>query len=158
MVTNMQILDWVLAKHPGKVDEYSDRYEISHESGRHSTMFKNISRNIIPGLDALGDAYVKYDGMDLFSSAFKLSSMHSSKFIEGVKLIESIHEFAKYVATVKPAFPEQTIPFMYQSGIAIYAVGKYSGRIFEWDIEGLALTTEFENLIDIFEEWSEAVA
>ncbi len=154
----MNIINWILAKRPGKVDEYGDRYEISHDSGEFSTIFKNINSESGKWLKTLGDTYLKYDGMDLFSSTFKLSSMQSAKTVESVELVDSLRDLSKYVSTVGAKFPEDVIPFMYQAGIGIYALGKNSGRIYEWDIEELTVTGEYSTLEDIFEEWLDAVA
>jgi len=153
----MKILNWLLTKQPGQVNEYSDRFEISHDSGEHSTLWKKVS-NIVPEyLVGLGDIYTEYDGMDLFSSTFKVSSNTSAKSAEGVEIVENIEQFNEYVATMNPVFPEESIPFMYQAGIGIYAVGKKSGRIYEWDTESSELSDEYENLETIFEEWLDAI-
>ncbi len=153
----MKILNWLLTKQPGQVNEYSDRFEISHDSGEHSTLWKKVSSKVPEYLVGLGDIYTKYDGMDLFSSTFKISSNTSAKSAEGVEIVENIEKFNEYVATINPIFPEDSIPFMYQAGIGIYAVGKKSGRIYEWDTESAELSDEFENLEAIFEEWLDAI-
>ncbi|WP_036254771.1 hypothetical protein [Methylobacter sp. BBA5.1] len=154
----MKTIDWILEKHPGIIDEYDDRFEIRHNSGEHSTIWKNKSTKIIEGLSKLGDLYIKYDGMDLFSSTFKLFAKESPKSVEGVVLVGSLEEFNKYVSTMNPKFPEESIPFMYQAGIGIYAVGVRSGRIYEWDTEELELSGDYGSLDEIFEEWLDATS
>ncbi len=153
----MNIIDWILAKRPGQIDEYDDRYEISHDAGEHSTLFKNSTSKKIQGLNSLGNIYTEYDGMDLFSSTFKISAINSTKSVEGVELVECMQDFLKYVTTTNPEFPEESIPFMYQAGIGIYALGKNSGHIYEWDVEEFTLTGEYEGLEEVFEEWLDAV-
>ena len=46
---------------------------------------------------------------------------------------------------------------MYQAGIGFYAVGIESGKIFEWDDEAGAVSTEFDCVEAVFDEWLEAV-
>ena len=154
----MNVIDWILAKRPGELYEYDDRFEISHESGEHSTIWKDKSTGDSDELTNLGEIYAKYDGMDLFSSTFKISAKKSAKSVEGVELVDSIEEFGKYVSTMTPVFPEKSIPFMYQAGIGVYAVGVRSGRIYEWDTEELELSGEYGSLVEIFEECLDAVA
>ncbi len=153
----MNILNWLLTKSPGQVNEFSDRFEISHDSGEYSTLWKRVSGEAPNYFIGLGDVYTEYDGMDLFSSTFKISSNTSAKFSEDVEIVDSIEKFNEYVTMINPIFPEESIPFMYQAGIGIYAVGKKSGRIYEWDTELSELSNQYENLESIFEEWLDAV-
>ncbi len=153
----MKILNWLLTKQPGQVNEYNDRFEISHDSGEHSTLWKRESGEVPEYFVGLGDIYIEYDGMDLFSSTFKISANTSPKSAEGVEIVDDIEKFNEYVTTMSPIFPEESIPFMYQAGIGLYAVGKKSGRIYEWDTELSELSGEYVNLEEIFEEWLNAI-
>ena len=55
----MKLLDWIKANRPGNISEYDDRFEIEHQSGEHSTVFKNAEANAnivtMNSLKPLGD-------------------------------------------------------------------------------------------------------
>lgn len=156
----MKLLDWIKANRPGNISEYDDRFEIEHQSGEHSTVFKNAEANIVTmnSLKPLGDTYTDFDGADLFSSTFKIASISTSKYVGDVELVESLSKFQYWVNQLNPSFPESVVPFMYQAGIGVYAVGAESGRIYEWDDEQGALTDEFDSLDQVLTEWLDAVA
>ena len=46
---------------------------------------------------------------------------------------------------------------MYQAGIGVYAIGKQTGKIYEWDDQLGELTDEFDNIEDVLTEWVKAV-
>ena len=154
----MNIIDWIDANYPGNITEYDDRFEIAHLSGDHSTLFKNLSQKGGGVLTKLGDSYRKFDGMDLFSSTFKVSSIDAARSTEGVALVEPLSSLSSYASSLSSKFPEVVVPFMYQSGIGIYAIGIDSGRIYEWDEEQEELTGEYDSLDEIFQEWLDAIA
>ncbi|WP_419237711.1 hypothetical protein ACN08P_08965 [Photobacterium leiognathi subsp. mandapamensis] len=156
----MKLLDWIKANRPGNVSEYDDRFEIEHQSGEHSTVFKNAEAysGTMNSLKSLGDTYTDFDGADLFSSTFKIASIFTPKYVGDVELVESLSKFQDWVNQLNPSFPESVIPFMYQAGIGVYAVGEESGKIYEWDDEQGALTDEFDSLEQVLTEWLDAVA
>ena len=99
-----------------------------------------------------------FDGADLFSSTFKIASISNSKCVGDIELVESLSKFQGWVNQLNPSFPENVVPFMYQAGIGVYAVGVESGKIYEWDDEQGALTDEFDSLAQVLTEWLDAVA
>ncbi|HIF9420120.1 TPA: SMI1/KNR4 family protein [Photobacterium damselae] len=155
----MKILDWIKVNRVGHIFDYEDRFEIEHQSGEYSILFKNIAVDVflIELPECLTDIYTNFDGADLFSSTFKIAALNSPKNIEGINLVDSLSEFKVWCEKLNPRFPEATIPFMYQAGIGIYAVGKESGKIYEWDEELEAISDEFDSLEQIFTEWLEAI-
>jgi hypothetical protein len=156
----MKLLDWIKTNRPGNVYEYDDRFEIEHQSGEYSTLFKNTGAyaDRMNSYRALCDAYTSFDGADLFSSTFKIASISRPKSVEGVELVDSLSRFQAWVKQLNPAFPEKVVPFMYQAGIGVYAVGEESGKIYEWDDEQGALTDEFDSLDQVLAEWLDAVS
>ncbi|MFT2111866.1 hypothetical protein [Marinomonas sp. 2405UD68-3] len=155
----MKLLNWINHNRRGNVSEFDDRFEIAHDSGEHSVLFKKAVNNTdeVCFLKSIGDIYTTFDRIDLFSSTFKISSLNEPKFIEGVEVVEGLAQFNTWAEGQKPLFPEKSIPFMYQAGIGVYAIGKESGKIYEWDDEQGKLTDEFDNLEDVFQEWLNAV-
>ncbi len=153
----MFLIKWLLSHRHGEIQEFDDRIEIRHDSGEYSTLFKSHSNSCFKELDSLGDIYTDYDGADLFSSTFKNSSCISDKYVDDVALIESINSLSTYSTSIDAVFPEKVIPFMYQAGIGIYALGLDSKLIYEWDQEENAITESYISLEQIFEEWLSAV-
>ena len=155
----MNLLDWIKANRPGNVIEHDDRFEIEHQSGDHSTLFKNSAAHAgtMSSYISLGDTYTAFDGADLFSSTFKIASISVPKSVGDVELVESLSKFQDWVKHLNPSFPESVVPFMYQAGIGVYAVGEESGKIYEWDDEQGALSDEFDSLDHVLTEWLDAV-
>ncbi|MDT3281737.1 hypothetical protein [Shewanella scandinavica] len=155
----MKLLDWIKANRPGNLSEYDDRFEIEHQSGECSTLFKNSGTHVstMSHHKSLGDMYTSFDGVDLFSSTFKIASIESPKSVGDVELVESLSKFQNWVKQLNPSFPERVVPFMYQAGIGIYAVGEESGKIYEWDDEQGTLSDEFDSLEQILTEWLDAI-
>lgn len=153
----MKIIDWINLNYPGNMLEYDDRFEIAHQSGDCSTLFKNSSKRRIDVLSKLDAVYLDFDGMDLFSSTFKIASINSVKVVEGVELIEPLSSLGGYASSMLAKFPESAVPFMYQAGIGIYAVDAKSGKIYEWDEEQMKIANEYDHLDNIFQEWLDAI-
>lgn len=153
----MNIMDWISINRPGKIIELRDRYEISHDSGEWSTLFKNISKRPPECLLSLGDIYTVYDGIDLFSSTFKIAAIETSKNVEDVELVGSLNDLKSYLSILKSNFPEEAIPFMYQAGIGVYAIGITTGRIYEWDTEESKVSGKYTEIEQIFYEWLRAI-
>lgn len=153
----MELLNWIISRRPGRIIEFDDRFEVEHNSGEHSTLFKNRSENGPLPLEKLGDVFTQYSGVDLFSSTFKLVSLENGKSVSGVELVESLKSFLTYVSKQSPKLPEKSIPFMYQAGIGFYVVGEKTGLIYEWDEEVGEVTGKYRTLEEIFDEWLDAV-
>ena len=153
----MDIISWIKHRRSGNFDIEEDKVEIDHESGEHSTLWKNLKKNVPPILKSLGTVYIDFDGIDLFSSTFKIASLIEPKYKSGVKLIPTLKELEEELNLLNPSFPEETIPFMIQAGMGFYAIGLETGKIYEWDSEENCLSDEFSALDEIFEEWIEAI-
>lgn len=154
----MELIEWIQANRPGRVERLGDRIEVAHDSGEYSTIWYNTSKARRDDLEHLGDIYVLYDGMDLFSSTFKIAALKEPKGKNNVVLVQSLDQFAVDVQSANPRFPEQAIPFMYQAGIGFYALGIKSGKIYEWDTEDNQLSAEYAHVGDILNEWVESVS
>ncbi|GLO63600.1 hypothetical protein MACH09_41080 [Vibrio sp. MACH09] len=155
----MKLMEWLLEHRPGVATELDDRFEIQHHSGEHSTLFKSQQlRKERTSLSGLDDIYTSFDGADLFSSTFKIAADSEPKYIGKVRLVDNLEQFQQWVDELKVSFPEKVTPFMYQSGIGVYAIGETSGKIYEWDDELEMLSDEFENIEDVFSEWLDAVS
>jgi hypothetical protein len=154
----IDIIKWIQAKRPGRVERLGDRIEITHDTGEHSTIWVNTLQSRGADLEHLSDIYHLYDGMDLFSSTFKIAAINEPKGKSSVVLVQSLAQFAADVKSANPCFPEPAIPFMHQAGIGFYAVGTKSGKIYEWDMEEQRLSAEYANVFDILNEWLKAMS
>ncbi|ODC03039.1 hypothetical protein BFW38_05240 [Terasakiispira papahanaumokuakeensis] len=159
MAIKMKLIDWINKNRPGTLTEHEDRFEINHISGEHSTLFKKTyaTKAIKWPLTGLEDLYVDFDGADLFSSTFKISSLESPKSVEGVELVSSQLTTNKLIKNRLIELPEKTIPFMYQAGIGFYTIGELSGKIYELDEEQNMISDTFNSLEDILNEWLDAI-
>jgi hypothetical protein len=155
----MALIDWLNSNLPGLIEEKSDRFEFAHDSGDHSTIWKRDNPNINQStlMDFLGDFYADYDGIDLFSSTFKIAAAESQRLRGGVKLISTLQEYKNEFDFLKPKLPEEYITFMIQQGIGFYSIGIKSGIIYEWDIDFNKISGEYQDLYQVFYEWLKAV-
>lgn len=153
----MDILEWIRLKRPGQVVEIDDRIEITHESGEHSTIWRRSGDSPDSPLAGLSFLYGKYDGMDLFSSTFKVAGLSGAKETGGVVIAPSLRELAEDVGTTNAEFPEEAIPFMYQAGIGFYALGVRTGNVYEWDEEDNEVSSDYASVTALLDEWLEAV-
>lgn len=154
----MDILEWIKKNRPGKIEQLDDRIEISHDAGDYSTVWLNTQYVIGENTKKIDDLYHLYDGMDLFSSTFKVASLEAPKSKHNVVLVQNLIQIAEDLKTLRPEFPEESVPFMYQAGIGFYAVGIKSGKVYEWDEEENELSDEYESVQEIFDEWLKAMA
>ncbi|MDM4015941.1 hypothetical protein [Roseiconus lacunae] len=153
----MNLHEWIERSRPGSVEEFVDRIEIAHECGEHSTLWKSTTdgRSHVGG--QLGNTYLDYDGIDLFSSTFKFASTVDPKLRAGVKMTFTLKQLQNEVGDVGCNFPESSIPFLYQSGIGFYAVDVVSGRLYECDADSGELSDEYESLEALLDDWIIAV-
>ena len=154
----MDILKWIKLNRPGKIEQLEDRIEIAHKTGEHSTVWLNNLKEKRDDIKNLGDMYNKYDGMDLFSSTFKVAALDTPKSKNDVLIVQNLHQVAEDLYSLHPKFPEESVPFMYQAGIGFYAVGIKSGKIYEWDEEENELSGEYESVQEILDEWAKVMA
>jgi hypothetical protein len=153
----MGILEWILAQRPGTVQDCGDRLEVKHESGEYSTLWKQVGHKYPGLLGTVSDCYSAYDGIDLFSSTFKLASVIEPQRVDNVKLTFTLAELDDEVKAKCCSFPVGAVPFMYQAGIGYYAVAPASGSIYEWDIEDRQLSDKFDTIESILSEWISAI-
>ncbi len=154
----MELLTWIMTNRPGDLIDIGDRIEIEHKSGEHSTLWR---RTTGPGgwcEPCLGDAFLKYDGIDLFSSTFKLASTNTPRLVDDVKLVFTFQQIDVKARQLRCLFPAGSVPFMYQAGIGYYACNPTSNSIYEWDTETQAISGMFASLEDILDEWISAVS
>lgn len=153
----MDIIEWIKINYPGRINQINDRIEIIHNTGEHSTIWLNTLRLKKDIIGKLNEIYNKYDGMDLFSSTFKVAALETPKRINDVIIVQSLRQVAKDINPLQPKFPEESIPFMYQAGIGFYAVSIASGKIYEWDEEENNLSGEYKSIVEILDEWVKAI-
>lgn len=154
----MDILEWIKKNRPGKIEEFKDRIEIAHNTGDYSTLWLNNQTVQNGMLIKINELYCKYDGMDLFSSTFKVAALYTSKSKNNVVLVHNLQQIAEECNSLQPEFPEDSIPFMHQAGIGFYAVGIKSGKIYEWDEEENELSGEYKSIQEVFDEWVKAIS
>ncbi len=154
----MDIIEWIKLNRPGKIKQLEDRIEIAHDTGEYSTIWLNSFEVENDDIKNISELYNKYDGMDLFSSTFKVAAINAPRSKNDVLLVQSLYQISIDVNSLQPEFPEESIPFMYQAGIGFYAVGTISGKIYEWDEEDNELSGEYESVQEILDEWGKAMA
>lgn len=152
----MNLLDWIKENRPGTVSERADRIEVAHDCGEHSTLWFNKDKECLHPILGLG-IFQDYDGVDLFSSTFKVASLKKPKVRDGVQITFALKDIEKELLDLGASLPEKVTPFMIQQGMGIYSIGADSGKIYEWDTELNELTGEFSNFYDILSQWLEAV-
>lgn len=153
----MDLLQWIKTNRPGTTTEYSDRIEITHDCGEHSTLWLRVKDSCPEALKTT-EVFNRYDGADLFSSTFKIASIREPKFRDGVQLTFTLVEIESEFLADTDSLPELVTPFMLQQGIGIYSVGNVSGNIYEWDTELNELTDNFPCIVDVLDQWLEAVS
>lgn len=153
----MDIIEWIKINYPGRINQINDRIEIIHNTGEYSTLWLNTLKLKKDIIGKLNEIYSKYDGMDLFSSTFKVAALETPKRINDVIIVQSLRQVAKDLNPLQPKFPEESIPFMYQAGIGFYAVGIASRKIYEWDEEENNLSGEYKSIVEILDEWVKAI-
>lgn len=153
----MKILDWIQNKVPGTITRFPDRVEIKHVNGDYSTLWLRQGETVPENLKSLGDLYEQYDGMDLFSSTFKIAALRESKGKNGVELVFTLAEIGRELSDAGAKLPEEATTFMYRAGIGIYSVSKSGKLIYEWDTEYGELGQEYTDVFAIFDEWLQAV-
>lgn len=155
----MDIIDWIRLNRSGEIVEFTDRLEIEHDCGEHSTIWLNKSLDAESnGLDHLGGFFEKYDGADLFSSTFKIASAHEGKMLNNVKMTFSLEEINDELKSLKTTLPSGVTAFMIQLGIGIYSINESRDKVYEWDFELVELSDTYSSLFDILDEWKEAVS
>ncbi len=151
------LLDWIQRNFPGRVTEHLDRLSINHFDGSCSDIWRRTSATPPPPLfHALGDAYWKYDGMDLFSSAFKLASLTEPRYLSGSWIVPTLDQLAAQAAGDRVAVPNGGVVFMTQAGIGYYFVTG-EGRILEWDTASRSIAETFTALDEILNQWRDAI-
>lgn len=151
----MKIMDWMRMKMPGDYVEFPDRIDFFHFSGDRSTLWKNTGRTV--GSVALGDAYLSFDGMDLFSSTFKFFSLSEERKLGGVTVVDTVQSLKVEMASIAIPYSVNDIPFMYQAGIGYYVFSPDNEIIYEWDQEACEITEEYLSIFDVLDEWISAV-
>ena len=153
----MDILSWIQQNRPGRVHDFGDRVEVAHQSGEHSTLWKRQDGDYPAPLNGLLDCYKVYDGIDLFSSTFKIASILKPQQVDGVHITFTLQSLASETSAKNCMFPSGSVPFMYQAGIGYYAVQAPLGKIYEWDAETGEISDEFDSFESIINEWIDAV-
>ncbi len=154
----MDILDWIMQKRPGSIQDLGDHIEISHESGEYSTLWKRVNDTCPASLHILGPIYSSYNGMDLFSSTFKIAASDSPKGKNGVAIVFSLGELREEVSAIGCEFPKNSVPFLYQAGIGYGAVDVDTGAIYECDTDGGAVCDEYASIADLMDDWLAAIS
>lgn len=152
----MDLLEWITTNRPGTLTEHSDRIEIAHECGEHSTLWLSQSQQYPIALREV-KVFDSYDGADLFSSTFKIASIKEPKFRGGVQLTFTLNDIADELSAANASLPEAATPFMIQQGIGIYSVGHTSRVVYEWDTELGELTEEFPSVVAVLDQWLQAI-
>jgi hypothetical protein len=149
----MELLDWITLKRPGDVDSLSGRIEVVHQDGNRSTLWLRTSASIPEPLLSLGDLYEKYDGIDLFSSTFKVASADERQRRGDVDLTFSLKDLRIEFEAYGAGISQDAIPFMIQQGIGIYIIDPSSSEIIEFDTEQGAVSERYGSIFEVLEEW-----
>jgi hypothetical protein len=158
VVNRVDILGWIIRCRPGHVQDMADRIEIFHDSGEHSTLWKRLDASCPKALERLGPVYSKFDGMDLFSSTFKIASSNSPKRKNGVTMVFSLGQLQQEVSSTGCDFPSDSVPFMYQAGIGYGALEVTTGAVFECESDGGKPSDKYNSLEELMNDWLAAVS
>jgi hypothetical protein len=149
----MNLREWIDQNKPGQVTLDKDFVEILHEDDDTSILWLNKDQQCPAILLGLGEIFEIYDGIDLFSSTFKIASIETPKIEQNVKITFTLKEIEDEFLQFKATPPEQSTPFMRQAGIGIYLYGNLTEKIYLWDTELLRFTSKYENIYSIFDKW-----
>ncbi|GBC63452.1 hypothetical protein DENIS_4446 [Desulfonema ishimotonii] len=152
----MTLLEWIENKKPGKLLRLDDRIKIEHKDESASILWLNKNVEVPKPLEILEEVFEIYDGIDLFSSTFKIASIDSCKCLGSVEITFSLEELQSEFEFCNPVLPEDSIAFMVRAGIGIYALGLESSTIYEWDTEYRELTGTYKNIFEILDDWLSA--
>jgi hypothetical protein len=158
VINRMDIIEWIMRCRPGHIQDMGDRIEIFHDSGEHSTLWKRLDESYPEALEKLGPVYSKFDGMDLFSSTFKIASSHSPKAKNGVTLVFSLGQLQQEVSSRRCDFPSDSVPFMYQAGIGYGALVVKTGAVYECELDGGEPSDKYNSLEELMDDWLAAVS
>jgi hypothetical protein len=154
----VSIFEWALDQFPGTVDRFEDRLEISHGMGDTSTFWLNPDPSLIPAeLQALKhDIYEQFDGVDLFSSAFKICSLGATRYLGEVPIVGTLEKMKRIARDEGVSYPD-FVPFMDGSGQWIYGINS-TGLILVWDREYERPTSfTYKDIYEVLAEWKEAI-
>ncbi|MFO1064051.1 MAG: hypothetical protein U0892_09325 [Pirellulales bacterium] len=154
----MNILQWISLRRPGRIQDMGDRIEIFHESGEHSTLWKRLDESYPRALKKLGQVYSEFDGMDLFSSTFKIASSSNPKAKNGVTIAFTLGQLQKEISSSGCEFPSDSVPFMYQAGIGYGALEVSTGAIYECESDGGPPSDKYISLEELMDDWLAAVS
>ena len=152
------IIEWINVYRPGIITEEIDKVKIIHSNGEHSILWKIDSQLIFPEkYSILKQFYEDFDGMDLFSSTFKIASIINPKIENNVTLTFSINEINNEYKKALKLISEPSIVFMHQAGIGMYALGMKTNAIYEYDDGYNKITNKYKNIFEIIYEWHKAL-
>lgn len=151
----MRFDDWILSKKYGTKKVTPECTQLLHENGETSHFYtrESTAQNKIELPESINFLFENFDGIDLFSSTFKICSNKNPVSINGVDLISPISEMAYRMSEVD--FPEPAIPFMNETGNWIYAASLKSNCIYSFDIE-YGDIEKHDSVYEIIENWINA--
>ena len=152
------ILRWIEENKPGEAEQHGSELRVTHRDGDVSSLWLRPQSVEIPKqLEHVREVYERFDGADLFSSAFKIAAIREPKTRSGVTIVPSLAELMAETLAGGCHFPEEATPFMIQTGIGLYAVALSRRVIYEWDDVAMEVSGEYSEVGEILEEWQLAV-
>lgn len=148
----MKLDEWIASMKTGHKKQTDSCIVIDHEDGDTSHFYikRHTSQNLEWVPESIKLLYEEFDGMDLFSSTFKICSLKEPIVIGGVTIITSISELEERMSNIK--FPEPALPFMKETGNWIYAASLNSNWIYSFDIEYGSID-KHRSFYEIIDNW-----
>jgi hypothetical protein len=154
MMANM--LSWIRARAPGVEKDIDGELRVEHADRSVSSLWYRDRLQPVPeALQRLGSIYDLFDGADLFSSTFKIASAVIPRVRGGVAIVPTLDSLSVMAHAEGVAFPSAYTVFMYQAGIGFYAVSQHGG-VYEWDTETGEISGQYDNVLEVFDEWFNA--
>lgn len=151
----MEFIDWIISKKSGAKRETDEYIQIIHDDGNFSHFYykTELSKKFDMIPRSIKFLYREFDGIDLFSSTFKVCSIERPVIISKVTILSSLSTLREKMTEIK--FPEPSVSFLNETGNWIYAASTKSDNIYSFDVEYGDIGV-YNSVYEIIENWINA--
>ncbi|GAA3979860.1 hypothetical protein [Allohahella marinimesophila] len=152
---NMGLVEEILGLWAGNVIETDSVVRIEHQNGDYSHLYRRRDAPYATDVPAqIRYIYDEFDGVDILSSAFKISPIANPSAYGGVRLFSSADELVFQMSDIQ--FRERVLPFCNETGNWIYAASYDSRLIFRFDVE-TGVITEHPSFREVLGFYADAI-